>query len=301
MDRSWSRALRDARVTAAVAATDVVRDLVHRDSVGSTQDEALALLRRGAGSGLLLVTDRQLAGRGRRGRTWDDAEVVGASLALTLVIDTPPRGANLVPHAVGVAVHDALSALGVDGLVLKWPNDVLVRSSTGPAVHPSGTGDTARRRKLAGILVEREQVDGRDLLLIGVGINIGDQRSVSPGAVTHPSERHPDRTDVQELLRTIDGGRTDDELDRADDELDRAELLAGLVTSLAGRLGALDGGGAELLAAYRDRCETIGRHVDVELPDGISLRGCVTGIDEDGHLVLDADGARHVVVAATVR
>jgi BirA family biotin operon repressor/biotin-[acetyl-CoA-carboxylase] ligase len=272
----------------------MVHELVHRGSVASTQDEALDLVRRGARSGLLLVADRQLAGRGRRGRSWDDASVVGASLALTLVIETPPRGSTLVPHAVGVALHDALSALGVDGLVLKWPNDLVALLPAAPGGMLVGVRTATSRRKLAGILVERERLDGRDLLLIGVGVNVGDEQARQEDADESLRATHPDRIDVRELLQAADGGR-------GPAEVDRGGLLAALVVALTERLGALDGDLVQLLADYRARCETIGRDVDVELPDGSSLQGRATDIDDDGHLVLDVDGAQHVVVAATVR
>jgi len=294
MDRSWSRALRDVRVTAAVGATDLVRELVHRGSVASTQDEALELLHRGSRSGLLLVADRQLAGRGRRGRSWDDASVVGASLALTLVIDTPHSGSTLVPHAVGLALHDALSGLGAVGLALKWPNDLVVVLAPTLDEQMLGMHAVVRRRKLAGILVEREQVDGRDLLLIGVGVNIGDEHQPPIASGDLPPASHPDRVDLVELLSGTDAGS-------GSIMVDRAGLIAALVASISDRLGALDGNVTRLIAAYRDRCETIGRHVDVDLPDGTSLQGRATDIDGDGHLVLDVDGSQHVVVAATVR
>jgi BirA family biotin operon repressor/biotin-[acetyl-CoA-carboxylase] ligase len=151
-----------------------------------------------------------------------------------------------------------------------------------------------RRRKVAGILVEREHIDGRDLLLIGVGVNIGDEQRAPVDPGEHTRTAHPERIDLQELLGTT--------LDRQGPVvIDRPGLIAGLVAAFADRLGALDGDGAQLLAAYRARCETIGRDVDLDLPDGTSLQGRAIDIDEDGHLVLDVDGARHVVVAATVR
>jgi BirA family biotin operon repressor/biotin-[acetyl-CoA-carboxylase] ligase len=294
MDRSWSSALRDPRVRAALAANDVVAEVVHRGSVGSTQDEALTLLRTGARRGLLLVADRQLAGRGRRGRNWDDAELVGASLALTLAIDTPMRGLTLVTHAVGLAVHDAVTGLGVAGLALKWPNDLVSTLAPAGSAGLLGSPNGPRRRKLAGILVERERVEGRDVLLVGVGVNVGTE---GPPGVTHGEDgaaRHPERIDLHELLRAApdrDGSQG----------IDRAGLLAGLIAALQTRLGSLAGHRQSLLADYRERCETIGRDVDVELPDGDSLQGRATGVDDDGHLILDVDGAQHVVVAATVR
>jgi BirA family transcriptional regulator, biotin operon repressor / biotin---[acetyl-CoA-carboxylase] ligase len=259
-----------------------VTHLVHRASVGSTQDEALGLVRDGARSGLLLIADRQLAGRGRRGRAWEDSEIVGASLALTLVIDTPERGLSLVPHAVGLALHDAVCELGATGLALKWPNDLVTTAV------PDADADhlTRPRRKLAGILVEREHLGARDVLLVGVGVNVA--------AGDDDVARHPERVDLAGLLRGAPA------VAQAPAAVDREVLLVALVRALDARLGSLDDGEG-LLRSYRACCETIGREVAVELPDGATLHGRATGIDGDGHLIIDVDGAQQVIIAATVR
>jgi BirA family transcriptional regulator, biotin operon repressor / biotin---[acetyl-CoA-carboxylase] ligase len=289
VDQSWGSAMHDPRVELAVTTGEVVTTLAHRGSVGSTQDEALELVRRGAASGLLLLTDRQLAGRGRRGRTWDDSDVIGASLALTLVIDTPGRGSTLVPHAVGLALHDAITALGVPGLALKWPNDLVHVAEPGAALaRPSGL-----RRKLAGILVERERVAERDVLLVGVGVNIGSAERFTAATA------QPERCDLLELLGMdgVDQGR----VEGGSVPFDRAALLAALVRAFDARLGSIDADPGGLLRVYRSRCETVGRRVTVELPDGRILHGPATGIDDEGHLLLDVEGTQHVVVAGTVR
>jgi BirA family transcriptional regulator, biotin operon repressor / biotin---[acetyl-CoA-carboxylase] ligase len=294
MGRSWSSALRDPRVTAALASGAMVSEVLHRASVASTQDEALELLRQGARSGLMLVTDHQSAGRGRRGRSWDDSPQAGASLAFTLVIDTPRFGVTLVPHVIGLALHDAITAQGVPGLVLKWPNDLV--STLGPpgASEDLGVLATVQRRKLAGILVEREQVSERDVLLVGIGLNIGvtTEGGEAPEPAGPPS--HPDRVDLHELLRAASDGDVDV-------SVDRGGLLAALISALSVRLGSIGADRELLIADYRQRCETIGRDVAVDLPDGDSLHGRVVDVDDDGHLVVDVDGTEHVIVAATVR
>lgn len=265
----------------AVASAEVVTEVVHRGTVGSTQDEVLELLRQRARSGILLVADRQVAGRGRRGRSWDDADVVGASLALTLVLALPEQGATLVPHAVGLALHDAVSGIvgaagGGSEVALKWPNDLVVPAAAlpdRPAPH--------HLRKLAGILVEREQVGSDELLLVGVGINIGHEAMSSPP--------HPDRTSLHELC-----------VEAGEPTVDRAALLAAFVRAVDARLGVLPTDRVALMDAYRARCETIGRDVALELPGATILHGRAVDVDEDGHLVLDVAGSQHVVIAATV-
>jgi BirA family transcriptional regulator, biotin operon repressor / biotin---[acetyl-CoA-carboxylase] ligase len=279
VDWSWSNALRDPRCRDVVSAASVVTEIVHRGTVRSTQDEALALLRERTRTGMLVVADRQVAGRGRRGRTWEDAQDAGASLALTLVIATPDAGSTLVPHAVGLALHDAIGAIGVTGVALKWPNDLVV-----PAEAAAGRTGPERRRKVAGILVEREQLGDADLLLIGIGVNIGcESRPLQP--------LHPDRTSLHELSPGLTAGAS----------IDRVGFLAALVGALDTRLSGLARDRVTLMVDYRARCETIGRDVDLELPGPTTLHGRAVDVDEDGHLILDVAGAQHVVVAATLR
>lgn len=129
------------------------------DEVGSTNDVVAERAGSGTPAGLVVVADRQTAGRGRRGRAWEDVGAEGSLLVSTL-LDTPPRHATLVPLAAGVAVADALRRRGVPAR-LKWPNDVLVPAADG-------------LRKCAGILTEQH---GRHLV-VGMGVNV-DWRGVA--------------------------------------------------------------------------------------------------------------------------
>lgn len=124
------------------------------DAVTSTQDEVRARL---VGKGKERLTPpfwvsakEQMEGRGRRGRVWVSKRGnFYASLALPLPAnqaDAPKFGFICV-----LALFDALSALGVDGLSIKWPNDLLLGEE-----------------KIAGILLEREG----DWLILGMGVNL---------------------------------------------------------------------------------------------------------------------------------
>lgn len=120
----------------------------------STQGDA-RLLSEGR-AGLAVVAKRQVAGRGRQGRVWDDGG--GASLSMSMVVrpSLPAAGLSL---AVGLGVVEACESLGVPGLGLKWPNDVVERI------------DGRRGRKLAGVLIEAD----RSLAIVGVGLNVTAQ------------------------------------------------------------------------------------------------------------------------------
>lgn len=99
----------------------------------------------------------QSAGRGRTGRQWiSDQGGLWLSAVLPCEIDQP--GWQYLPLAVGWSLANALSELGVRGLRLRWPNDLMVG-----------------RRKLAGVLVERFN---RHTAVVGVGINVSNTPEV---------------------------------------------------------------------------------------------------------------------------
>jgi BirA family biotin operon repressor/biotin-[acetyl-CoA-carboxylase] ligase len=117
--------------------------------VGSTNDVAGTFAEKDADEGLVVLADRQTAGRGRLGRNW--ASPSGAGIYLSVVLRPTPAAARLVTIAAGVAVTDGItSATGLSTHV-KWPNDV----------HVSG-------RKLAGILAE----GAVNHVVLGIGINV---------------------------------------------------------------------------------------------------------------------------------
>lgn len=160
--------------------------LRYAGTVDSTQDE----LRRWADDlhapaphGAVMVAERQRAGRGRRGRSWD---TTGGTLVFSVLL-RPESGLplsvadlGLLPLAAGVAVH---AACGVGGL--KWPNDLLA---------PDG-------RKLAGILVEAD-LRGEEArrVILGIGVNV----THAPPGAAHLSMWHPDVTRAQVMGRLLD-------------------------------------------------------------------------------------------------
>lgn len=129
--------------------------LIERISlVGSTNAALLARLAASehVAEGHWLVTDRQSAGRGRRGREWFDGlgNFMGSTVVHVGAGDPPAATLALV---AGLAVHEVVSALVPPPhlALLKWPNDVLIGAA-----------------KLSGILLERQG----DAVVIGIGVNL---------------------------------------------------------------------------------------------------------------------------------
>ena len=126
-------------------------------SVGSTMDEARALARGGAPEFSAVLSERQTAGRGRRGRIWQSPAGSGLYLSLVLRPNLSLSSLGLLPLLVGACLQRAIHAqTGWAGL-LKWSNDLLT---------PDG-------RKLAGVLLESEVEDGAaKFVVLGIGVNV---------------------------------------------------------------------------------------------------------------------------------
>src|SRR5262245_20447775 len=131
------------------------------DSIGSTNDEALAWAVQGAPNLSIVIADEQTAGRGRLNRKWFTPR--GSAIACSLILY--PQEPTHLSRTVGLAalsIADACSRLGLHPQI-KWPNDILL----------SG-------KKTAGILIETVWAgDKISSLVIGMGVNVAKE-SVPP-------------------------------------------------------------------------------------------------------------------------
>lgn len=128
-------------------------------AIHQTIDSTNAQLRREqtsvAGASVCLA-ESQTAGRGRRGRSWVSPFASSIYLSVGWRFQGGAEVLEGLSLAIGVLVCDALGDLNVEGLSLKWPNDIYLD-----------------RRKLAGILVELSgDFSGPCDVIIGIGINV---------------------------------------------------------------------------------------------------------------------------------
>jgi BirA family transcriptional regulator, biotin operon repressor / biotin---[acetyl-CoA-carboxylase] ligase len=144
----------------------------------STNSELMRRARSGRTEPVLLVAERQTAGRGRLGRSWQSA--AGASLTFSLGLPLAPPDWSGLSLAVGASVAESLHP----EVRLKWPNDLWLHD-----------------RKLGGILIETasqgDGAAGTRHAVIGIGINIAPREAA--GLSTPPAA-------VQELLPDQDAG-----------------------------------------------------------------------------------------------
>lgn len=211
----------------------------------------------------VLVADRQTAGRGRRGRAWLSWE--GASLTFSLLWRfapgaSAPAGLSL---AAGLALARALEQLGVEGVQLKWPNDVLVH------------GD-----KLAGILVELLPVRGRPpAAVIGIGVNL---RLPADAAI-------PDQAGVADLAGALGG-----------DTPSRPALLAAILGEFHRLFDTYAAAGFPALRGAWEQRNAFAELPVAIRGESATLYGTCVGVDDDGALLLRADDGVQRVLAGDV-
>lgn len=153
LDAATIRAALPPPVAAGLADLDVAW------SLDSTNSELLRRPSVGHGAQVLFA-ERQTGGRGRRGRSWASPLAANLYLSVARAFDGGLARLGGLSLVAGVAVADALQALGILEARLKWPNDVVV-------------AEGVTLRKLGGILVEGGgEHAGPARAVVGIGLNV---------------------------------------------------------------------------------------------------------------------------------
>jgi BirA family biotin operon repressor/biotin-[acetyl-CoA-carboxylase] ligase len=229
---------------------------------GSIESTNAALLRQAPPQprrGRVCLAEAQSSGRGRRGRRWTSP--FGRNIYLSLDWCFSGGAARLqgLSLAAGVAVAEALAALGYPAVGLKWPNDLLVDGA-----------------KLGGILVEMSgDAAGVCHVVLGVGIN-----------VAMPADSAADIDQSWTDLCTLRPGIVPS----------RNAVAASLVNALLPLLANYEQAG---FASWRERWlrrdALAGCAVVVGNGDR-ALSGTARGVDERGALLLDTDTGRQALL-----
>ncbi len=221
----------------------------------STNERALAALgEQGAREEyILMVAERQTAGRGRMGRSW--ITTPGASLAATLLIHptkTEEQKLGLFSLLGALSICRSLTGLCGARAQVKWPNDVLLDG-----------------RKTAGVLAE-SRWDGGQIrgIALGMGINVLPESVPTGQNLLFPA------TCVQA---------------HCEQPVDPVTVLRAVLRELFSlRPYLLE---LRFFQAYINCLAYVGEDVQLTLPHNEKVHGKLAGIDATGQLILkDADG-----------
>jgi BirA family biotin operon repressor/biotin-[acetyl-CoA-carboxylase] ligase len=237
------------------------------EETDSTNSRLLALPPPPAGKARVCLAEYQTEGRGRRGRQWLSPPGAGIWLSLAWQFDRPPDNLSALSLVAGLAARTGMVELGIPGVLLKWPNDLVV-------------GDA----KLGGVLVEmRAEGNGPCLVVIGLGVN-HRLPSGLPAKIANA------------------GGLAPVDLTRAcgAQPPPRNAVAAALVSALAARLDEMGRRGTGNIQAEWQHADAIaGRQVTVE-ERGRQISGRAVGIDVDGALRIDQGGGIVRITAGDV-
>ncbi len=227
---------------------------------GSTNTELL--LREGAPGPVLLLTEEQTAGRGRRGRRWHASPGSALMFSLRWTFAGPVTRLHGLSLATGVGLANALRSLGAEGVALKWPNDLL-----------AGEG------KLGGVLIETRSSAGRVSAVLGVGINCHAQAGLEARLGRRIAA-------LAGLIAPMPA---------------RNAIAVRLVAELIRTLRAFDTGGlAAFRDAWEAMHAQQGARMRVRIADGRIVAGIAEGIAADGALMLRNRRGLRCVSSGTV-
>src|SRR5690606_33679434 len=142
--------------------------LVYMPQCHSTSEIAAQIRHQSSAvEGTVVITDRQLRGKGQRGNTW----ITEDSRNLTLsILHKPsfllPRNQFYLNVVTALGVQQAVSRLLKVPVFVKWPNDIMTEGG-----------------KLAGVLIEN-QLQGQAIThsIVGIGLNVNQLQFSIPTA-----------------------------------------------------------------------------------------------------------------------
>lgn len=227
------------------------------ETIGSTNDEALAWAATSANDLSLVIADEQTQGRGRLDRKWFTPKNSAIAMSLILRPTAPMR-----PHlsrTVGLAalsIADACLSLGLSPQI-KWPNDILLNG-----------------KKVAGILVETVW-SGHDVdsLVVGMGVNV-EKASIPPAELL----KFP-ATSLEEMLGTPP--QREEFIFRTLEAIIRWREKINIQT---------------FIQAWEEKLAFRGEMVNINAEDEKPIHGIVDGLESDGSLRLKDESGKPVSI-----
>ena len=234
----------------------VGRKVVLYKSTASTNDIAWEYATNTGNHGLCVLAESQHKGRGRRGRVWYSGP--GQGVLCSVLLTKTSAAAEMLTLVAGVAAAEAINDHCKTSCRIKWPNDILVQN-----------------QKVAGILTEKQILNGMDVFVIGIGINCNQTAAAFADydlkiPATSLAIQTGDTIDRTELVCVL---------------LDKLEYWLGQI-----RVGTSGSTGSPVIERWLQLSGMLGRHVTVEC-DGVRYSGFCRGVDPVDGLILHLDNS----------
>jgi BirA family biotin operon repressor/biotin-[acetyl-CoA-carboxylase] ligase len=240
--------------------------LLYLPTVESTNTLAMQLAYERPEEGLVVLTDSQTAGKGRRGRRWVD--VPGCNVLMSILF-RPLFPPHILVMITSLAVVDSIADSCQVAATIKWPNDVLIED-----------------HKVAGILIETSHdSNGRMVAVAGIGVNVN-------GSIKELAEHASMQVPLTAIATTLESA--------CGHVVSREVFIARLLQYIEKSYFALQQEIAELSVVeavttepfsrlirerWRSQLATLGRTIVVQQGNSV-ISGIAEDVDESGELLL---------------
>jgi len=251
--------------------------LLYLPIVESTNTLAMQLAYERPEEGLVVLTDSQTAGKGRRGRRWVD--VPGCNVLMSILF-RPLFPPHILVMITSLAVVDSIADSCQVAATIKWPNDVLIED-----------------HKVAGILIETSHdSSGRMVAVAGIGVNVN-------GSIKELAEHASMQVPLTAIATTLESA--------CGHVVSREVFIARLLQYIEKSYFALQQEIAELSVVetvttepfsrlirerWRSQLATLGRTIVVQQGNSV-ISGIAEDVDESGELLLRCHSGELVRIA----
>ena len=250
--------LSEALISEGLATSFVGRKMILLPTIHSTNNYLKELDTTDDDSGLVVISNEQTSGRGRRSRTFLSPKSEGIYLSILLKVNNSRQDIRLLTICTAVAISKAIEKKCTIRADIKWVNDIFCNG-----------------KKICGILTEAilsGELQELSSIIIGIGINTG----------TIPPELNDIATSIEEVAG-IRGIRNE----LITEVLNLFEMVYLDYTEREKR--------QEIMEYYKSRLFIIGKQILVS-GVGTSYVATVLGVDDMGGLIVkdDCERTQHI-------
>ncbi|KAE9636214.1 MAG: BirA family transcriptional regulator [Epulopiscium sp.] len=234
------------------------RKIVHYHQIDSTNKEAKKLAASGEKEGTIVISEEQLAGRGRLGRTWISPAGTGIWMSVILRPSIAPTDASKITLLAGLAVCEGIKEATGLPVQIKWPNDLVLHN-----------------KKICGILTEMSaEMEKINYIILGIGINVNTD--------SFPEDLKNTATSLK-----IEGEK----------EYDRKEIVKAILMYLEQyyELYMKNQDMEDLLEKYKNHCLTLGKEVKI-IHRNEEFIGKAVDLSKEGELMVEKQDGQVITV-----
>lgn len=241
-----------------------LKDCIIYDSLTSTNDIAKELYERVKQGDILIISNQQTGGKGRRGRSFYSPSHTGIYCSILIETDLPTQDGQLITITTALAAREAiLKCYGIE-VDIKWLNDLVSKA----------------KKKLGGILTEGAlslEMNSYQYLVVGLGLNVFKDENL-------PKELEP-------IVESLEG--------LGAKNIDRNELVIAFVNEFYHLLAAIATSKVQIINAYKKASNVLGKQITVSTKPNQTFNAI--DIDIQGQLIVKDDaGTIHALNSGDV-